>query len=123
MIIVEGVNHINLAVTDLKAAVKFYSDLFDFEVIDDSHKGHVVMTLDPIKVKLIKVEKVENQLSALKQPTVSFIMDVDDFTEAITEIEEKVIQIVRGPEATETGGETLVFKDPDSNLIEIYYPS
>ena len=107
MIIVEGVNHINLAVSDLKASVKFYSDLFDFEIIDDSHKGYVVMTLDPIKIKLIKVDKVENQLSQIKQPSVSFIMDVDDFTEAITEIEEKEIPIVRGPEATETGGETL----------------
>ena len=123
MIIVEGVNHINLAVTDLKAAVKFYSDLFDFEVIDDSHKGYVVMSLDPIKVKLIKVEKVENQLTGLKQPTISFILDVDDFTEAITEIEEKELQIVRGPEATEGGGETLIFKDPDNNLIEIFYIS
>jgi predicted enzyme related to lactoylglutathione lyase len=123
MIIVEGVNHINLAVTDLKAAVKFYSDLFDFEVIDDSHKGYVVMSLDPIKVKLIKVDKVENQLTGLKHPTISFILDVDDFTEAITEIEEKELQIVRGPEATEGGGETLIFKDPDNNLIEIFYIS
>jgi len=121
MIIVEGINHVNLAVSDLKASVKFYSDLFDFEIIDDSHKGYIVMTLDPIKVKLIKVEKVENQLSALKQPSISFIMDVDDFTEAITEIEEKEIQIVRGPETTESGGETLIFKDPDNNLIEIFY--
>ena len=123
MIIVEGVNHINLAVSDLKASVKFYSDLFDFEIIDDSHKGYVVMTLDPIKIKLIKVDKVENQLSAMKQPSVSFIMDVDDFTEAITEIEDKKIPIVRGPEATESGGETLIFKDPDNNLIEIFYPA
>ena len=123
MIIVEGVNHINLAVSDLKASVKFYSDLFDFEIIDDSHKGYVVMTLDPIKIKLIKVDKVENQLSAIKQPSLSFIMDVDDFTEAITEIEEKKISIVRGPEATESGGETLIFKDPDNNLIEIFYPA
>jgi len=123
MIIVEGVNHINLAVSDLKASVKFYSDLFDFEIIDDSHKGYVVMTLDPIKIKLIKVDKVENQLSAIKQPSLSFIMDVDDFTEAITEIEDKKISIVRGPEATESGGETLIFKDPDNNLIEIFYPA
>jgi catechol 2,3-dioxygenase-like lactoylglutathione lyase family enzyme len=121
MIIIEGIDHLNLAVTDLKASVKFYSEIFDFEIEDDSHKGFVLMTLDPIKIKLVKVDKVENPLSALNIPQFSFIMDVDDFTEAIEEFETKGIDIVKGPETTETGGETLLIKDPDNNLIEIFY--
>ncbi len=120
MIIVEGINHVTIASTDLAASVKFYSDLFDFEIVDDSHKGYIVMTLDPIKVKLVKVDKVENHLSSLKIPSVSFVMDMDDFTEAITELEEKEIKIVKGPESIDSG-ESLVFRDPDNNLIEIFY--
>jgi catechol 2,3-dioxygenase-like lactoylglutathione lyase family enzyme len=122
MIIVEGISHVTLAVSDLGASVKFFSDIFDFEIVDDSHKGYVVMTLDPIKVKLVKVDKVENQLSNLKLPSISFEMDVDDFTEAIAELEEKGITIVSGPEAM-GNGESLTFKDPDNNLLEIFYRS
>ncbi|MCB1142590.1 MAG: VOC family protein [Leptospiraceae bacterium] len=121
MIIVEGIDHLNLAVTDLQKSVAFYSEIFDFEIEDDAHRGYVVMTLDPIKIKLVKVDKVENPLSALNIPQFSFVMDVDDFTEAITEFEAKGIEIVKGPETTENGGETLLFKDPDNNLIEIFY--
>ncbi|MDX1959076.1 MAG: VOC family protein [Leptospiraceae bacterium] len=117
MIIVEGINHISLPVTNLKASTQFYSDLFDFEVIDDSSKEYVYMTFDPIQVKLIKVDKLEQ---TYKFPVVSFAMDVDDFTEAIEEIEEKGIKIEKGPESTDTG-ESIVIKDPDGNLIELYY--
>jgi catechol 2,3-dioxygenase-like lactoylglutathione lyase family enzyme len=120
MIIVEGISHVTLAVTDLESSVKFYSEIFDFEIIDDSHKGHVVMTLDPIKVKLVQVEKVTNQLSTSKIPSISFEMDVDDFTDAIAELEEKEIKIVKGPESLDKG-EYLIFSDPDNNLIEIFY--
>lgn len=122
MIIVEGISFVTLAVSDLSASVQFFSDIFDFEIVDDSHKGYIVMTLDPIKVKLVKVDKVENQLGKLNIPSISFEMDVDDFTEAITELEDKGITIVKGPEAMDNG-ESLVFKDPDNNLVEIFYQS
>ncbi len=122
MIIVEGIDHVSIAVTNLAASAKFYSDLFDFEVVDDSNSKFTIMTLDPIKVKLVQVEKVENQLSGSLTPVLSFVMDVDDFTEAISEIEDKGIKIVKGPESAGKG-ESLVFKDPDNNLIEIFYQS
>ena len=78
MIIVEGIDHVSIAVTNLAASAKFYSDLFDFEVLDDSNSKFTIMTLDPIKVKLVQVEKVENQLSGSLTPVLSFVMDVDD---------------------------------------------
>ena len=120
MIIVEGISHVNIGVTDLEVSSKFYADIFDFEVIDDKDSNSVTMTLDPIKIKLIKLDKVQNQLSSMSFPTLSFILDVDDFTEAISELEEKSIKIVKGPEGIEDG-ECLYFKDPDNNLIEIFY--
>lgn len=122
MIIVEGVHHINIPVTDLAASKKFYSELFDFEIIDDSHKNYVIMGLDPIQVKLNKQDKVENSLSDSLIPMVSFSMDVDDFTDAIAELEEKKIKIIKGPEGLDDG-EFLVFADPDNNLIEVFYQS
>ena len=120
MIIVEGIDHVNIAVKDLEASVKFYSDLFDFEVLNDRESEFVTMTLDPIKIRLVKTDKVQNQLTVLNLPTLSFTMDVDDFTEAINEIESKGIKIEKGPEGIE-GGESLLFSDPSGNFIEIYY--
>lgn len=120
MIIVEGIDHINIAVTDLEEAAKFYSDLFDFEILSDREGESITMTLDPIKICLQKAEKVQNQLTQLGLPTLSFTMDVDDFTEAINEIESKGIKIAKGPEGVD-GGESLLFSDPSGNLIEIYY--
>jgi predicted enzyme related to lactoylglutathione lyase len=117
MIIVEGINHVSLPVTNLAASVKFYSDLFDFEVVDDSNKNFIYMTMDPIQLKLVKVDKIENNS---KFPAISFAMDVDDFTEAIEEIEEKGLKIHSGPEGTDSG-ELVVISDLDGNLIELFY--
>lgn len=119
MIIVEGVDHINLAVTNLDASSKFYSDLFDFEVIKKT-KSYVMLSLEPINLKLVLVEKVENPLSSKLIPTISFSLDVDDFTEAIQEIESNSIKIVKGPEGAHNG-EYLIISDPDNNLIELFY--
>lgn len=115
MIIVEGLDHVNIPVTNLEVSKQFYADLFDFEVEEESSDS-VMMGLDSHKLRLLKVE---NQ-KPLPFPLVSFIMDVDDFTEAISEMESKNIKILRGPEGNQKG-EFLIFTDPDSNQIEIFY--
>lgn len=115
MIIVEGLDHVNIPVTNLEASKVFYSELFDFEVEEEDAEA-VVMGLDSHRLRLVKV----SDCSPLPFPVVSFIMDVDDFTEAITEMEEKEISIVKGPEGS-SKGEYLIFADPDKNQIEIFY--
>lgn len=115
MIIVEGLDHVNIPVSNLDTSKEFYSDLFDFEVEEEDGNA-VVMGLDSHKLRLIKVDSVD----PLPFPMVSFIMDIDDFTEAISEMESKEIQIVIGPEGN-SKGEYLVFTDPDGNQIEIFY--
>lgn len=115
MIIVEGLDHVNIPVTNLEASKEFYSELFDFEV-EEEDSDAVVMALDSHKLRLVKVTTV----TPLPFPIVSFTMDVDDFTEAITEMEEKEISIVKGPEGS-SKGEFLVLADPDKNQIEIFY--
>ena len=34
MIVIESINHIGITVNDLEQSIRFYRDLFDFEVID-----------------------------------------------------------------------------------------
>ena len=120
MIIVEGIDHLNIPVSDLNKSAKFYSDIFDFEILGEQTENSVVMSLNPIKIRLVKMAEVKNYLTEKNMSTLSFILDMDDFTEAITELENKEVKIVKGPEST-ADGESLTFGDPDNNLIEIFY--
>jgi predicted enzyme related to lactoylglutathione lyase len=115
MIIVEGLDHVNIPVSNLDTSKEFYSELFDFEVEEEDGDA-VIMGLDSHKLRLVKVSEV----NPLPFPMMCFVMDVDDFTEAISEMEEKGINIVKGPESS-SKGEFLIFTDPDKNQIEIFY--
>jgi predicted enzyme related to lactoylglutathione lyase len=120
--IIEGLDTVSIVVKDAKASAKFYSELFDFEIEDDSNPKAIILNIEPIKVKLVQIEKSESALSASSLPVLSFVMDEDDFTDAISEIEDKKIKIVKGPESIPKG-ESLTFADLDNNLIEIFYLS
>ncbi len=118
--IIESLDTVSIVVKNATASAKFYSDLFDFEIEDDSNKKSILLNLEPIKLRLVQVDDPANPLSAGSNPVLSFAMDEDDFTDAINEIEDKKIKIVKGPEALGKG-ESLTFSDLDNNLIEIYY--
>lgn len=121
MIIVEGLAYLTIPVTNLDASSQFYQDLFDFEVVGKKSASSVKMELEGITIQLQKVSSPVDHLAKQGLPILSFFLDVDDFTEAIAEIEEKSLTITKGPEATSDGGEFLIFKDPDGNLLEISY--
>lgn len=114
MIIVEGIGYISIPVTELDASIDFYTDTFDFE-LESKKANEAYLVLDSFRIRLLQVEAANRNL-----PVLSFVMDVDDFTEAISELEEKNVKIVRGPESTDSG-ESLTLADPSQNLIEIYY--
>ncbi|MCZ8156629.1 MAG: VOC family protein [Leptospira sp.] len=114
MIIVEGIGHVNIPVSQLEASIEFYREIFDFEV-ETKKESEAILSLDSFKIRLVQSAPKDQSM-----PVISFVMDVDDFTEAISELEEKNVKIVRGPEGTENG-ESLTFADPSQNLIEIYY--
>ncbi|EPG64749.1 VOC family protein [Leptospira wolffii] len=120
MIIVEGIDYIVIPTGDLSASVKFYSELFDFEPVEEKGGDFAIIGLDSVNLKLLNTNGVKGALSEAKSPVLSFVLDVDDFTEAIVELESKAVQIVRGPEARD-GGEFLHFLDPSGNILEINY--
>lgn len=119
MILLEGLAHIALGCSNLERSVAFYQDLLDFEVLEQEG-GYAVLRLDPIALRL-------NLLSGYRAPTqnpaensLSFILDVDDFTNAITELEQAGVEILKGPLPIQ-GGESILIADPDGNLIELFY--
>ncbi|EMJ89261.1 VOC family protein [Leptospira meyeri] len=114
MIIVEGIGHVSIPVSQLDTSIDFYRDIFDFEV-EAKKATEAILSLDSFRIRLVKAEVSDRSL-----PLLSFVMDVDDFTEAISELEEKNVKIIKGPEGTDSG-ESLTFADPSQNLIEIFY--
>lgn len=119
MILVEGLHHISLGCSDLATSSAFYQDLLDFELVDQGPR-FAVLHLDPISIRLNQIDNYKSPVKNPGEASLSFILDVDDFTDAISELEGKEIEIIKGPVAIE-GGESILIGDPDGNLIELFY--
>jgi len=120
MIIIENINYIGITVSDLDGSIKFYKDLFDFEVVDKlSSTGQAYMKMGDMIIALYEVEEYKNQDGS--KVCLSFFVDEEDFDDALDEIEAAEIEIVHGPEHIRNG-QTVVFLDPDGNQIELSYP-
>ncbi len=88
---------------------------------EEKEERFALLSLDDhYYLKLYKVDKGAIPTKKPKVPVLSFRLDVDDFSDAITELERKKIHIVEGP-ITTSKGESLLFQDPSGNLIELYY--
>ena len=116
MIVVEALENINICTNDLNKSTEFYTMLFDFELMEE-HEEYNIIRFDSLNVK---IRKEENKVADTKIPLFSFILDVDDFTDALQELESNEIKIVNGPNETDKG-ESLQILDPGGNLIELYY--
>ncbi|HOP63656.1 MAG TPA: VOC family protein [Spirochaetota bacterium] len=120
MIVIESVNHIGITVSDLENSIRFYKDLFDFDVIENiSNSGQAFLKMGDIFISLIEVKGYVN--SEDSRSCISFYVDEEDFQDALDEIGEMELQIILGPENIRKG-ERVVFADPDGNLIELSYP-
>lgn len=120
MIVIESINHIGLTVSDLEKSIKFYRDLFDFDVIEKiSTSGQAFLKIGDIVIALYEVDGYKNQDGTKNR--ISFYVDEEDFDDALDELKELDIEIVYGPEKIRNG-QLVVFLDPDGNQIELSYP-
>jgi len=118
MIVIESISYLGLTVSNLENAIKFYRDLFDFEVIENNSNQAFIKEGDII-ISLYEAEKYKTQTDSKNR--VSFIVDEDDFEDAVDELNAKNIPIVSGPENIRKG-RSVVFLDPDGNQIELCHP-
>lgn len=119
LMLLEGLHHISLGSSDLNRSVRFYTEVLDFELAEQTD-GHAIVSLDPVDLRLNYIEGYKNHTDHPGMFSLAFILDVDDFTQAIQEIENNKVQIIKGPLMIE-GGESLLIADPDGNLIELFY--
>ena len=121
MIVIESINHIGITVSNLEESVKFYHELFDFDLIDKaSGPGLAFMRVADISIGLYESPGFKN--SEGSKHRIAFYVDEEDFEDAIDELNEREIEIVFGPENIRKG-KTVVFLDPDGNQIELSYPA
>jgi catechol 2,3-dioxygenase-like lactoylglutathione lyase family enzyme len=120
MIVIESINHIGVTVSNLEESIKFYKELFDFDMIDKvSGPGLAFMRVADITIGLYESQGYKS--SDNSKSRISFYVDEEDFEDAVDEIQERDLEIVFGPENIRKG-KTVVFLDPDGNQIELSYP-
>lgn len=114
-------DHIGINVRDLDESVAFYRDFFGFDLIErwDSPrqafvgKGDVVIGL---------LEAPEYDFRKHTMAHIAFPCSKDDFADFIKKVKDSGLEIVSGPKA-QRGGETVLFRDPSGNILEVCYPS
>ncbi|MEQ9366609.1 MAG: VOC family protein [Leptospirales bacterium] len=119
MMLLEGLHHISFGSSDLKASIEFYQDLLGLELLEESEQ-YALLAQDPVTIRLNLMPGFKSKITNPGELSLSFILDVDDFTNALQELEEKEIEILTGPVGIESG-ESLLIADPDGNLIELFY--
>ena len=128
MLVIESFAFFNLSTPELRKTIDFYTALLDFDVLQES-PDRAVLSFENIKIKLYQSSPLDNetdnpeeqkQVADNSVPVMSFLMDVDDFTDALQVIENQQIEFVAGPDTIQNG-ESFLIRDPGHNLIEFFY--
>lgn len=119
--ILEKLDHVGLNVADLDESIKFYRDLFGFRVIYrwDSPRQALVSD-DQIVLGLMEHKDYDFERFTLAH--VALCCKKEHFAEFVREVQAREAEVVSGPHP-QRGGESILFRDPSGNLVEICYPS
>ncbi len=117
MIVIESFAFLNLPSTDIRKTIEFYSGFLDFDVLQEGPES-AVLSFENIKVRFLQIQGAMEFPSDM--PILSFLMDTDDFTDALQILEENNIDILSGPDPI-SKGEAFLVKDPSNNIVEFFY--
>lgn len=116
-LIATGIDHLNLEVRNLAETVKFYSDLFGFEVRKEQpEQNSKIIGNDKIKLCLYEVAGFE------KYQPVGFHhlgINVENFDEVIAKCEEMNIEILYGHAVEWEKSSSVYIVDPNGYEIEL----
>lgn len=122
-----GLSLINLFVEDLPAAVAFYRDVLDLELVtEDPHSA--MFRLGNTMVNLLTIEAARRQLAPAKVGgpddgvRVQFAVVVEDIDAECARLEAKGVTIINGPEDQPWGMRTACFADPAGHNWELAQP-
>lgn len=118
---VQQLDHIGLNVTNLEKSIAFYQALFGFEIIEKWDVPRQAFIGNGSAV-LGLMEIANYDYSVYTMAHIAFACSQSDFADTVTQIKNLGLTIVSGPKA-QRGGETMLFRDPSGNILEICYPS
>ena len=115
------IDHVGLNVSDLEESIAFYKRLFDFHVIEkweDTKQAFVGK--DDVVLGLMEAPAYD--FLSYTKAHIAFPCKPEAFEGVISEVKELSSEIISGPKP-QRGGETVLFRDPSGNIIEVCYPS
>ena len=124
----DGVHHIGVNVLDIDRAENFYTDVLGFWVVKryEEEIRHLMLdtgsaTLHLFESPDLHMEKAIDCLSEQGYAHIAFSTNREHFPEIIDELKKKNV-VFRGPLILGQG-ESVHFKDPDGNHLEIRCPA
>ena len=124
----DGVHHIGVNVLDIDRAENFYTDVLGFRVVKRYEEAIRHLMLDTGSAALHLFESpdlhIENAIDCLTErgyAHIAFGTNQEHFPEIIDELKKKNV-VFRGPLILGQG-ESVHFKDPDGNHLEIRCPA
>jgi len=124
----DGVHHIGVNVSDLDRAEAFYTHVLGFKVIDryQEEMRHSMLDTGATKIHLfestdLKFDEAINRLSEDGYAHMAFGTSREKFPQVMEELKKHNV-LFRGPLILGKG-ESVHFKDPDGNHLEIRCPA
>ena len=113
-------DHIGLNVANLDESIAFYKDLFGFSIIErwDTPKQAFVGT-DTTVLGLMEMPNYDFRIYTMAH--LAFPCGKNDFPSVVAKVQNLGLEIVAGPKE-QRGGETILFRDPSGNILEVCYP-
>ena len=114
-------DHVGLNVADLESSITFYQDMFGFSLIQrwENPRQAFVGSGDTV---LGLIEMPDYDYRAYTMAHLAFSCEEADFPMVVDKVNGLGLEVVSGPKE-QRGGETVLFRDPSGNILEICYPS
>jgi len=115
------IDHVGLNVSSLEDSIRFYERLFGFEVIEkwDEPKQAFV---GKSRVVLGLMELPEYDFQSYTKAHIAFPCKPEAFSHIVDEVRGLALEVLSGPKP-QRGGESILFRDPSGNLLEVCYPA
>jgi len=124
----DGVHHIGVNVLDIERAENFYTNVLGFRVVKryEEEVRHLMLDTGSVTLHLFESSDLhmENAIDCLSEQGyahIAFGTDRNRFPEIVDELKNKNV-VFRGPLILGQG-ESVHFKDPDGNHLEIRCPA
>lgn len=115
------IDHVGLNVRNLEESISFYETFLGLGLIEKWEnprqafvgKGDIVLGL---------IEKPDYDFGVYTMAHIAFPCAKKDFSKVVEKVRQYGLDVVSGPKP-QRGGETILFRDPSGNILEVCYPS